>query len=258
MAKKKVKKLKSKPQKEISKTKIEILAGYVRELHKSGYTNEEIKASLRKNGASPALISAAMKTARSGKSVRPRLPAFKPKKTVQKKPAKKKKRFFKKKKKIIKEVKKKKAAKFKVMQPETKKTFKKKKIKPFLLFLVIFLIIIAAVGVLAMPKNCGRNLGCFVEKANKCGGAKYFANVDNAEVKFTTHGCSVEKRIIEVSRDEPKDVRNIFTGMAMVCKYEKGQFSTQYTDKISGGINTCSGELVNVIDKLTSAKEVMG
>ncbi|MBW3014235.1 hypothetical protein KY335_03260 [Candidatus Woesearchaeota archaeon] len=257
MAKKTKKRPKAKSQKEISKTKIEILAGYVRDLHKSGYTNDEIKASLKRNGASPALISAAMRTAKSGKSIRPRLPTLKPKKIPKKKPAKKK-PLFKKKKKIIKEVKKKKAAKFKVIQPKTKKTFKKRKLKPFILFMIIFLIIIAAVGVLAMPKNCGQDLACFVEKANKCDGAKYFANIDNAEVKFTTHGCSIEKKIIEVSRDEPKDVRNIFTGMAMVCKYERGQFSTQYTDGISGGIDTCSGELANVIDKLTTVKEISG
>lgn len=261
---KRAKKAAKKKTKKFSESRVNILASYVRDLHKSGYSRDEIKDSLRKNGASAALISAVMRKARSGKALRPRTTVLKSKKGRRKsapKPKKKKKKkkkaglFAKKKKKpIIKKTKKKKAPIFKVKKPKSKKTFRRKKVKPVLIIMIIALIIIAGVGVLAMPKDCGRDLSCFMEEANKCSNAKYLAEMDNAEVKFTTHGCKLEKEIVNVDRDEPKDVRDMFTGMSMICRYDKGEFSTQYTDRIAGGVDTCSGSLADAVEVLQKAK----
>ena len=250
--KKAKKKAKAKPKKKMTGAKVEILAGYVRSLHRSGYDVSEIKASLRKNGASSALIAAAIRKAGSKKSLRSGLSGIKKgkKKVKPKKPFK----LFKKKKKIIKEVKKKKGVKFQVKKPKTKRTFQKKKLKPMMIFAILAILIILGISVLAMPKNCGRDLSCFMAEADKCAGAKYFADIDNAEVKFSTHGCRVEKRILEVDRDEPKEAQNLFTGMSMNCKYEKGEFSTVYTDRLSGGLETCTGKLADAITKLKTVR----
>ncbi len=246
------KKAKKKPKKKMSGAKVEILAGYVRSLHRSGYEVSEIKASLRKNGASPALIAAAIRKAGSKKSLGAGLSKLK--KGKKKIKPKKKFKLFKKKKKIIKEIKKKKGVKFRVKKPKTKRTFKKKKLKPMMVFAILAILIILGVSVLAMPKNCGRDLSCFMEKADKCADAKYFADIDNAEVKFSTHGCRIEKRILKVDRNEPKEVRDLFTGMSMSCKYDKGEFSTVYTDKLSGGLETCTGKLADAITKLKTVR----
>jgi len=127
-----------------------------------------------------------------------------------------------------------------------------RKYHPMMIILACIAIII--IVLLVMPigiTNCGSDANCFITKANACEPVKFKNMIDTTEISYViADECSVTKTITKLGDREPKEVKELFSGLNMKCNYEKGRFSPEYIEEISGYLETCSGPLATVILEL--------
>jgi hypothetical protein len=127
-----------------------------------------------------------------------------------------------------------------------------RKYHPIMIILACIAIII--IVLLVMPigiTNCGSDADCFIPKANACEEVKFKNMIDTTEISYTIdEECSVTKTITKLGDREPKEVKDLFLGLSMECNYERGRFSPEYIEEISGYLETCRGPLATVIEEL--------
>ena len=90
----------------------------------------------------------------------------------------------------------------------------------------------------------------FVSRVQSCRSGTYLGQVDGSLVKYQTQNCEVIKEIAHVGEQEPKEIRVLFEGKSMTCKYRKGEFNLENINEFMDGIDSCSGELKDILLEL--------
>ncbi|MEM4263768.1 MAG: hypothetical protein QW666_02640 [Candidatus Woesearchaeota archaeon] len=113
---------------------------------------------------------------------------------------------------------------------------------------ILCIILIAAMLLFFVTPICLTE-SCFINAANECGHAKYKNNIKGTEVRFETEGCVLTKTIISLGPEEPEEIKKVFQGKSMTCRYQQNNFDPLYITSLTGLINTCEGELKEEIMK---------
>ncbi len=98
--------------------------------------------------------------------------------------------------------------------------------------------------------DCGSDPACFGGLANQCKQAKYTGIIAGATVSVVARDCQLTKTILNLPETEPESIRTLFAGKSMKCVYPSGDFDSVYLEKITGNLQTCSGELIDAIQKV--------
>ncbi len=119
----------------------------------------------------------------------------------------------------------------------------------YMLFLLIGLaaVILIIILILNGPKNCGNDLKCFTDIANRCGSAKFQNVIADADFKYSVNDCVLRKKVMSLAEDEPLDVKKRFEGKTMLCDYKINFFDAKFVMDIAGGIQKCRGPLAEAI-----------
>ena len=112
---------------------------------------------------------------------------------------------------------------------------------------IIVTILVVVIIFINSPKDCGNDEQCFIQHANLCEKVKLTNFIAQAEFVYTANGCELKKTVIQLDKNEQKEVRNKFEGKSMVCTYGKYNFNPAYLKEIAGGISSCKGELADEI-----------
>ncbi|MBW2995204.1 hypothetical protein KY312_02540 [Candidatus Woesearchaeota archaeon] len=94
----------------------------------------------------------------------------------------------------------------------------------------------------------------FVSRVQGCESATYLGQVDNSLVKYSTKNCQVIKEITHIGDQEPQEVRLLFEGKKMTCKYRAGEFNYDDIDYFMNGIDSCWGDLKDILLELQGFK----
>ncbi|MBS3138023.1 hypothetical protein J4232_06335 [Candidatus Woesearchaeota archaeon] len=88
------------------------------------------------------------------------------------------------------------------------------------------------------------NEQCFLENANNCNAARYQITVDQIQYEFTTdNDCNVVKKIVKLSDEEPKEIKELIEGKSMTCSYVKNNFNQELLTTLLSGLDKCTGQL---------------
>jgi hypothetical protein len=97
----------------------------------------------------------------------------------------------------------------------------------------------------------------FVSRVQGCKSGTYLGQVDSSLVKYSTRNCQVVKEITHVGDREPEEVKILFGGKSMTCQYRKGEFNLAHIDYFTKDIDSCWGELKDIIVELRGYKLAM-
>ncbi len=104
--------------------------------------------------------------------------------------------------------------------------------------------------------DCGEDVSCFVQNAQRCSPAVMERRIAGSVMRYeTTDGCTFIKSFSVISASEPRPVHELFGGKMMTCTYEKGSFDMRWINTLTGDIARCEGELRDAFVELMSAQE---
>ena len=127
------------------------------------------------------------------------------------------------------------------------------------LLTILGLIIIAAgliYGImLYWPTDAGfeecSTIDCFTNIANNCEPALFNSDEVGSRIQYSINDCTLTKEIVDFGPKEPTEVINFFAYKKMDCPFTKNAFNTNWVS-LTGGINSCSGQLKDAIVALRS------
>jgi len=121
------------------------------------------------------------------------------------------------------------------------------------IILIILGLIIAITFIKPGVKACTSS-ECFIKKANSCEEATFSQELKGTIFDFRSHKeCTITKRVILVSAQEPEEIRNRLEGTSMTCYHQKNQFNPDLVNTLSKGIQDCRGDLKSVIEILIAS-----
>ena len=133
-----------------------------------------------------------------------------------------------------------------------KESRKKISSKAVLFLIGLLVMIIIAALLYLMPakeeiKIC-RTDSCLIDAANECTPAVLEKTISTVKMRLEVkEGCVLNKKVTDMDKTEPKEVRDLFIGAEMDCNYDMGNFDENYVTQISGNLGFCSGTLVDAI-----------
>ncbi|MDO8661065.1 MAG: hypothetical protein Q7K43_04195 [Candidatus Woesearchaeota archaeon] len=130
-------------------------------------------------------------------------------------------------------------------------SFSNKKSILGIIAIVLVVILVPFLVFRASLTNCGGDVACFGSLADQCKPAQYEGTIAGATVSVVARDCRLTKTIIALPETEPDAVKSIIVGKSMTCVYPYLGFDKVYVTKITGNLQTCSGELVDAIRQLT-------
>jgi hypothetical protein len=116
------------------------------------------------------------------------------------------------------------------------------------------LLVVILVGVFAFLSTRNLTKEEFVSRVQGCKSGSYLGQVDNSLVKYSTNNCQVTKQITYIGDKEPQQIRTLFEGKAMTCKYTKGQFNFDNVEYMMKDIDSCWGDLKEILVELNGYK----
>lgn len=130
-------------------------------------------------------------------------------------------------------------------------------------FLLILLVIIAAIGVLltawyVAPQGTCVEQSCFAETANRCGSATHAGEVTGTTVQHHVENCRYTRTVITLSPDEPPEVRELLMGKSLACAYVEGAFNQHWLTTFSLDLEDCTGDLKDAIAAIVQAQQELG
>ena len=122
------------------------------------------------------------------------------------------------------------------------------KILPHIIFIALVVVVsVFSLGIVLTYKNvvCDTEQ-CFLPRASECLSTDYLNKIGGLYFVYRIRGCNLEKIVID--SEESEDVADLFLGKSVNCAYQKGNFSAEYIKKITGGFDTCEGDLKNILE----------
>lgn len=85
---------------------------------------------------------------------------------------------------------------------------------------------------------------CFIQRATNCERSVYAVNDGGTVYEFKSFwDCTFKKTVKSVSEYEPEQIKEMFEGKSMECRYSKGNFDEKWLSTLLGGLEKCSGPL---------------
>jgi len=91
---------------------------------------------------------------------------------------------------------------------------------------------------------------CFIEKANACTSVVLDLQMEKALYRFESYDCVLTKTILKLNPYEDIEMQNLLNGKTMYCEYVKGGFNNNWIDSDIKGIQSCTGELKDIVMQL--------
>lgn len=105
-------------------------------------------------------------------------------------------------------------------------------------------------GVVVTTTNCGNDIECFKSIAQACGKARVAQMLGTSLLEFTTHDCTLMKRVASFGTEEPAHVVSVLSGKTMECAYQRNALPKELLDGLAGGIESCQGTLKDALYQL--------
>ena len=96
------------------------------------------------------------------------------------------------------------------------------------------------------PEPCGKDLICFLEKANRCEEVTVHQTIKGVSFSFQADNCKVTKRVDSVFYDN-FNLKKLFEGKMMECVYDEGHFDKTLLENLGGNLGKCSGDYKNIL-----------
>ncbi|MDP3026298.1 MAG: hypothetical protein Q8N63_01215 [Nanoarchaeota archaeon] len=126
------------------------------------------------------------------------------------------------------------------------------------LWILILLLIIALVGAvyLYLPKDCGTDRDCFIQKAQTCSKAKIIDYKEGNEFIYeikdkTENDCIFYIKMNKMKENTDYNLVKALEGKDMLCKVSLDNFKTNPLADIKDIIDSCSGSLKEALQQLT-------
>lgn len=129
-------------------------------------------------------------------------------------------------------------------------------------------------------KDCARDKNCFLAEAKKCNDAVYEQEFEGSIIEFSSgkltaeesaaagnnnkesnnkennnkNDCLITKRFKTFSSQEPKEIKDLFEDLEMICSYSKEDFDSTVANDLVAGIEKCDGLLKDAIYELRIAQ----
>lgn len=125
---------------------------------------------------------------------------------------------------------------------------------------LIIVVIFYVINYQAVPTTqvCSTN-DCFIQAADNC--EPVMLDLDENGTVYSlvsTSGCTFTKAVKSVSPSEPDEIKNLFENKSLQCNYTKNNFNTNWVEKLSIGIENCTGDLKDSIYTLIAAQLTPG
>jgi len=102
----------------------------------------------------------------------------------------------------------------------------------------------------AGPQICN-TADCFIADANECKATSVEIKEEIGVVKYsTTEDCTFTKQIVSLDKGEAQEMKNLLEGKMLTCSYEVGDFDQRWVNTLIDGIETCDGELKDILGQL--------
>ncbi len=123
------------------------------------------------------------------------------------------------------------------------------------ILIICFVILISYLLPSLSQIDCGNDVDCFVENANKCQTSLLEINEDGTISTYKIEeGCVFHREYTQLSDNEPEIMKDLFEGKSLTCNYVEKNFNEEWVDSITQGIEECDGELVDAIYALIAAQ----
>jgi phospholipid N-methyltransferase len=110
------------------------------------------------------------------------------------------------------------------------------------------MLIIACKGPTAENTSCDSK-DCFITRANNCQDANIIVNETFGTVNYASKDCVFTKTLL--SMNDTEEIRKLFEGKTLSCKYEQSKFDSRLVNTLVFGIEYCEGELKDrIVDML--------
>lgn len=97
-------------------------------------------------------------------------------------------------------------------------------------------------------KDCGSDIDCFMEYANKCRPASLTVDFAGNILEYSsTDDCKLIKKIAKVTPSESIEVKDFLEGKEMVCDYGVLYLNQTWIENFATGLESCQGELKDAI-----------
>ena len=115
---------------------------------------------------------------------------------------------------------------------------------------VIFMALVLILAGCAGPQAC-TTADCFISDANDCKAVSVELTEDIGVIQYTTtEDCTFTKQIVSLDESESQEMKNLLEGKRLTCSYEVGNFDERWVKSLIDGIETCDGELKDIIGQL--------
>ena len=92
---------------------------------------------------------------------------------------------------------------------------------------------------------------CFISLAGDCKEISLTFTEDAGVLKYSSSkDCVFTKTLVSLNADETQEMKNLFEGKSLTCRYEKGKFDQRWVTSLIFGIEYCEGELRDILVEL--------
>lgn len=121
---------------------------------------------------------------------------------------------------------------------------------------ILCIVLIIALSIAQLPKNCGNDEQCFQEQAKSCAPAKVTATAEGNKYTYLLQANGKDTCIIIVNLEQTSDktspqIKEIIEGKGMVCEVPKEMLQEKYITHIEGLANYCTGPLRESLQAIT-------